>query len=236
MLTLDRMGERLAFEDGWDLLIPFSVVQYRGKEPSATAIPRISRLTRSYLSRFSEELFSDEALEWLWSRIAPKQAEWGYRGGKFRWRRCRIFRVGDGTRLSPVLPETRLLDSADGLGNRTTYHLAETLEAGCLCAATVQNEEVLSLAVTHDDVRDLALGDTVELGVETSPSARGRGYAASSLSLATRALLSRGLIPEYRCTRSNRASAAVALRVGYEEVGEAVYLLMRRDPTQRKES
>ena len=235
MLTLDRMGEALAFEDGFDLLIPFSMTRYKGEELSATAIPRISRLVRSFLSRFEEDPFSDGALDWLWSRIAPRQDEWGYRGGKYRWRRCRIFRVASQDALSPVLPETVLLESDGGLVNETTYHLPETLRAGCLCAATCLDGRVLSLAVTHDGVDELEEGDVVELGVETALAARGRGYAASCLSLATRELQKRGLIPEYRCTRSNRASAAVALRVGYEEVGEAAYLLMRRD-TKRKDS
>lgn len=234
MLTLDRMGERFVFDNAFDLLIPFSMTQYRGEELSATAIPRISRLARSFLFRFEKDPFSDEALDWLWSRIAPKQDEWGYRGGKFRWRRCVIFRCTSADRLSPVLPETLLLESADGLRNQTTYSLADTLDAGCLCAATCLNGEVLSVAVTHDDIGTLEAGDVIELGVETAPAARGKGYAASSLSLATRELLRRGLVPEYRCTRSNRASAAVARHVGYEKVGLAYYLLMRRD-TKRKD-
>ena len=239
MLTLDRTGERLAFRDGWDLLIPFSMIRYRGEKLSVTAIPRISRTVRSFLVRFEDDPFSDEALAWLWSRIEPKQEEWGYRGGKYRWRRCRIFRCTEKDRLSPTLPETRLLRSVEGLSNLTTYRLAETLDAGCLCAATCIDGKVLSVAVTHEDVGQLTAGDVIELGVETAPSARGKGYALSSLSLATGALLDRGLLPEYRSAKSNRASAAVALRAGYEEVGSAVYLLMRREPcrnSQRKES
>lgn len=237
MLTLDRIGERLAFQDGWDLLIPFSMVQYKGEALSVTAIPRISRLVRSFLTRFENDPFSDEALAWLWSRIAPKQDEWGYHGGKYRWRRCRIFRCADRERLPSPLPETVLLKSMDGCVNQTTYRLEDTLRAGCLTAATCVDGRVLSVAVTHEDVDSLIPGDVIELGVETAPSARGRGYATSSLSLATDALLVRGLIPEYRSAKSNRASAAVALRAGYEEVGSAVYLLMRRDPdkySQRK--
>ena len=161
----------LVFENGFDLLIPFSMTQYRGEALSATAIPRISRLARSFLSKFEADPFSDEALDWLWSRIAPKQDEWGYRGGKFRWRRCRIFRCTSLDKLSSHLPETVLLESTDGLLNRTTYSLADTLDAGCLCAATCLDGEVLSVAVTHDDVTSLDRGDVIELGVETAPAA-----------------------------------------------------------------
>ena len=235
MLTLDRMGEQFAFEDGFDLLIPFSMTQYWGQELSATAIPKISRLARGFLSRFEKDPFSDEALAWLWSHIAPKQAEWGYCGGKYRWRRCRIFRCQSTDKLSPVLPETVLLGETDRFENLTTYHIDESIDAGCLCAATVSDGRIASVAVTHDGLDGLEAGEVIELGVETAPSARGRGYAVSSLSLATQKLIALGLVPEYRCTKSNRASAKVALRAGYEEVGEACYLLMRRDPSNRKE-
>ena len=233
MLEIDRLGEEFAFENEWDLLIPFTMVRYHGQELQATAIPRVSRRVRGFLSRFAEDPFSDEALAWLWAGIAPKESEWGYRGGKFRWRRCRILRIPEDKPLPAPLPETRVLTEQDGACNLTTYRIAETVASGCLAVGTVIDGRVVSVAVTHEDISELERGDTVEIGVETAPEARGHGYAASALSLATSLLRERGIIPEYRYTRSNRASGAVAARVGYEEVGEACYLLMRRIPRKK---
>ena len=228
MLTLDREAERFAFEDGWDLLIPYSMERYDGRQAQVTAIPKISRTVRSFLRKFEDAPFSDGALAWLWERVRTHEQEWGYYGGKFRWRRCKIYRAAPSAALPEPLSETRLLTPADDSCNLTTYRIAETLSAGCLAVGTVQNGRIVSVAVTHGSVRDAETGQTVELGVETAPCARGKGYAASSLAYATRVLLDGGFVPEYRCTLSNRASSKVAERVGYRRVGEACYLLMRR--------
>lgn len=230
MLTIDRDGEHLAFSCGWDLLIPYSMEQYDGEEPEVTAIPRISRTVRAFLKKFDTAPFSNEALDWLWSRVQPHEDEWGYRGGKYRWRRCRICRIPEGAALPEPLPEVRLLTPEDDSRNLTTYHIAESIEAGCLCVGAVLDGRVVSVAVTHGSVEGRERGEVAELGVETVPSARGRGYASSCLAYASRLLLSRGLIPEYRFSPSNRASGATAARVGYRRVGDACYLLMRKIP------
>lgn len=233
MLRLDREGERFVFENEWDLLIPYSIEQYDGTEAEITAIPRISRTVRAALRRFGDDPFSDEALAWLWERIEPYEAKWGYRGGKYRWKRTLIFRMPEGARPPEPLREVRPLTEADGKINRTTYHIEQTLGAGCLAVGAIDGGRLVSVAVTHTDVTGAPLGSTVELGVETAPEARGQGFASSCLAYATRELLKMGLVPEYRCSKSNRASAATAEHVGYRRVGQALDLLMRRTAARK---
>lgn len=228
MLTIDRDGETFVFENRWDLLIPFTMEQYDGQELRATAIPKIAPIAREFLKKFASAPFSDAALDALWLRISPYEAVWGYEGGRYRWRRCRIFRLPKGTETPEPLPGTRLLAPEDERANRTTYHIAESLSAGLLCAGFFAGGELVSVAATHEPPAEHAPGSRLEVGVETVPGARGHGYAASCLSLLTHEILARGYLPEYRCTRSNRASAAVAARVGYRQAGEACYLLLRR--------
>ncbi len=228
MLRLDCEGERFVFENGWDLLIPYSIEQYDGKEAEITVIPRVSRTVRAALRRFGDDPFSDAALAWLWERIAPHEAEWGYIGGKYRWKRTRIFRMPEGVRPPAPRREVRRLTEEDEAINRTTYHIRESLRAGCLCVGAVSNGQLVSVAVTHKSISGLPRGSIIELGIETAPEARGQGFASSCLAYATALLGDGGLIPEYRCTRSNRASSATALCVGYRQVGQALDLLMRR--------
>ena len=235
MLRLDRDGERFVFENEWDLLIPYSVERYDGKEAEITVIPRISRAVRAALRRLGDDLFSDTALRQIWSLVSPHEAEWGYIGGKYRWKRTLIYRMPNGA--SPAAPrrEVRLLTEADEGINRTTYRIDESIRAGCLAVGAMENGQLVSVAVTHGNVADLPPNAVVELGIETTPDARGRGYASSCLAYITAVLLDRGLIPEYRCTRSNRASSATASGIGYRRVGEALDLLMRRAPAKRTE-
>ena len=126
------------------------------------------------------------------------------------------------------LPGCRPLTAEDERINRTTFDLAETVAGGRLCFGQIEGGEVVSVAVTHASPDEREPGGTLEIGVETIPEARRRGYAASSLAGLTGAILSQGLVPEYRCTCSNVASAKVARAAGYRQIGEACSFVMRK--------
>ena len=87
---------------------------------------------------------------------------------------------------------------------------------------------MVSIAATHGSPDEREEGDPLEIALETIPAARRRGYAVSVLSGLTKMILARGLVPEYRCTFSNVASAKTARAAGYTEIGEACSFVMRK--------
>lgn len=63
-----------------------------------------------------------------------------------------------------------------------------------------------------------------ELGINTKPGARRRGYALAATILWTRAILDEGLIPFYSALAENSASLALAHAAGYREFARAAYV------------
>lgn len=234
MLKLDREGERFVFENDWDILIPAELEQTPEKGLILTVIPLLRDVGKRFLSLYSARPFSREALTWLTDEIAPRCAGRGYLTSRHSLRHCRILRFPEGkTPLSP-LPFGRALAADDEARNRTTFDLAETVSDGRLCFGQIEEGKVVSVAVTHASPDEREPGGTLEIGVETIPEARRRGYAVSCLSGLTAEVLSRGLTPEYRCTFSNVASAKTARAAGYVQVGEGCSLVLRRAPRRHE--
>jgi RimJ/RimL family protein N-acetyltransferase len=77
------------------------------------------------------------------------------------------------------------------------------------------------LAVAHSSRRT---AQACELGINTLPEARRRGYALAATILWTRAILHEGLIPVYSALAENSASLALAAATGYREFARAAYV------------
>ena len=228
MLKIDREGEEFVFENDWDILIPVELCQTPEAGLTVTVIPLLRDLGKTFLKRFSDRPFSPEALTWLRDGIAPVCAVRGYLTDRHTVRHCRIFRFPQGETPRSPLPGGRVLTASDEKINQTTFDLTESANDGRLCFGQEDGGEIVSVAVTHASPEEREPGGTLEIGVETVPAARRRGYAVSCLSGLTKEILGRNLVPEYRCTYSNAASAKVARAAGYRQIGEACSFVLRK--------
>ena len=228
MLKIDREGEEFVFENDWDILIPVELCQTPEAGLTVTVIPRLRALGKRFLSLFSDRPFSDAALSWLRDGIAKASPGWGYLCDRHTVRHCRIFRFPEGEPPRAPLPGGRALTENDEKINRTTFDIAGSVSDGRLCFGQVDGGEIVSVAVTHASPDEREPGGTLEIGVETVPAARRRGYAVSCLSGLTKEITARGLTPEDRCTYSNVASAKVARAAGYKQIGQACSFVLRR--------
>ncbi len=68
------------------------------------------------------------------------------------------------------------------------------------------------LSIAHSSRRTV---EACELGLDTLPEARKRGYALAASMLWTRAIIEEGLVPFYRVLADNPASLALAHKAGY---------------------
>jgi hypothetical protein len=83
----------------------------------------------------------------------------------------------------------------------------------------VVNDRLVSIA--HSSRRT---ADACELGIETVPEARRRGYALAATIVWTAAVLAEQLVPLYSARAENAASLALAVAAGYRPFARAAYL------------
>lgn len=86
------------------------------------------------------------------------------------------------------------------------------------CYGVIVDGKLVSVA--HSSRRTAA---ACELGIDTSPTARRRGYAAAATIAWTEAIYREGLLPIYSAFAENTASLGLAAAVGYERQIESVY-------------
>ncbi len=226
-LILDAEEEAFVFENEWDTVIPLSFTHTPTDGLVVTAFPQIEEVARCFLDRFEGDPTSDEALAYLFEALAPFMKKWGYHDDRFRDRWGYILRAEVGQAVAHAPHAATPLTAADEEDNETTYDLVSTCEAGCLAYGIRENGRLVSLAVTHEAPEE---GEPViEVGVETVPAARGRGYATACLVALTNELLRRGIAVEYRCQRYNESSYRVALAAGLREAGKYYYYVGRKD-------
>lgn len=220
ILCSEREDEAFVIENEWDVAIPVSFSVIDG-ECRISCYPSVEQEVRDFYEQYKDDLFSDTALADLWGRIDFFFKKHGYGSDRFRDRWGYVFR---GTAEDSTL--ARRLSAADEDINETTYDIEASVEDGRLAFGVLENGKVVSVAVTHTPIEDgLALS---EVGVETVPSSRKRGYAAASLRALSAYLGRCGIETEYRCQRYNTGSYRVAEAAGLRLAGKYYYYVGRK--------
>lgn len=92
------------------------------------------------------------------------------------------------------------------------------------CVGVVVAGHLVSVAHSSRRTREAC-----ELGINTIPGARRKGYAATAVRAWTSAIQAEGLVPIYSAFAGNAASLQLAAATGYIRVSASVYGTMRDD-------
>ena len=152
---------------------------------------------------------------------------------------CRVRHYGDiayhlphGALIPHEHPDVRLLDASDlplfapapgelqggGFGRPEAL-----LDEGYAAGAIVEGQLV---ALVHTSAITSGHGD---IGAYCLPAYRGRGYVTAAASLVAERLRDDGRIPIWSTGENNWASQRVAVKLGFEVVGQRVYLIPRQE-------
>lgn len=220
-LLPDRDGEEFVLENDWEMAIPISFLAVNG-ELTVSYYPSCETETQAFLAKHASDPFSAAALADLYALFHPFLEKYGYKDDRFRDRWGYIYRgTGDGGESRAIR-----LAAEDEKYNDTTYDIEASVEDGRLAYGILDGGRVVSVAVTHEPID----GETalVEIGVETVPRTRRRGYAVQAVRALVAELARRGIATEYRCQRYNAASRKVAERAGLLPVGKYYYYVGRK--------
>ncbi len=222
MIIIDADGEQWVTENRFDIAVPVHVEQ-NGEETKIFAYPSVSELCETYAHRFSDALFSDAAVDFLSAGCTEFCTRYGYAPDKHSKKRGYNF-IGEN--IADFGFPCERIRRAGRYHNRTTYNLEACLAYGQVVFGVVCDGEIAAVAVTASPPdRDAPL---IEIGVETAPEYRGKGYASAAARALSAWLCTAGFRVLYKCDAHNLASAAVARNAGFVQSGRFFYYVLRK--------
>lgn len=220
MIYEDDGAERLVLDGEFDIAIPFSIT-CDGGEPRIGVFPSQRSGAEEFLRLFGDSednIFSERAIGWARRRFEPFLNENGFvlcEDNDDYFLEYRI--TNPDSRF--ILDGTLRLDGPITLENLTGYDFDAMIQNGHICYATVADGRIVSAACTNYSCALTAdEGDEreIEIGVETAPEYRNRGYGLSCAAALSSGLAARGYAVLYECESRNAASIALVNRLGGE--------------------
>lgn len=223
MIILDNDGEVFVRENAFDIAVPVHVEQNHG-ETKIFAYPSVGDICKEYEKRYGDDLFSEEALDFLRDGCKPFCESFGYREEKHPKNWGYNFMCSENTADSEIACERIRRDGK--YKNLTTFDIASCLAYERVMYAVVKEDQIVSVAVTCEAPTKDNL--TVEIGTETSVGHRGFGYSKAAVRALTAFLCAKGYRVLYKCHHENPASYAVARGAGFKKIGKFFYYVLRK--------
>lgn len=195
----------------------------------AAVHPHFRRSVAEFMESGVDYPAPPDFFERLTERLSTEIFPLGYQKEEYATAWGYLLRLQDATKITLKTEISSPLnkDMVDNYKNSLICGLRGLLSAGHLGFAVIENGEIVSAAVTHDPVTEEE--QLAEITVETVPAARRKGYASACVAALARELLSRGILVLYSCHSTNRASLAVAKKVGFEQYAQFYRFVGRRD-------
>ncbi len=217
--------EEFALGEDSDVAVPITVSEDTGGDVTLTVYSRFAKEGADFVSRFENDPFSREAMDYIDRVFAPLMRKYGflyereYDQTVLTYTSC-----GRSERSERVvfIGTAAELEKYDFLTTRDF-----TIDDGDPCDAAfavIADGKVVSVASVNDYSDD----GSVEINVETAPEYRCRGFASAAASSLVSYLEGRGEHVTYKCRASNVPSQRVATAAGLKYSGKAFYYVCYR--------
>ena len=223
IITEEKALERILSYGFCDTAIPISIHQSTGDEPEITVLPSIKKVAAKLERDFADKLFSKEAHSFLRENIRPFMDTIGFLDNRQSRKISLVMSRNESIVPSPT-SAIRLTDKSTYSKNLTTVPMRDLLELGHIVCAVMVDSSIVSVAYT-DLPPD---GKAVEVGVETAPAYRNRGYAKDALTKLISELDRIDTVPIYICSQSNTASMRLAKSLGFSTQAMEYNYIFRR--------
>lgn len=223
MLIIDKDGEEFIRESHFDIAVPVHVELFEG-EVKIFAYPFARQLCEEYEQRFKNDLFSDDALEFIREGCKDFCEELGYVEEKFPKNWGYNYICAENTADAEF--ECERIRRNGKYKNLTTFNIAECLAHERVIYAVVKEGQIVSVAVSSESLSNAEC--IIEIGTETAVEHRNKGYAVAAVRALSEFLCNKGYKVLYKCHHKNVASSAVAKKAGFDEVGKFFYYVLRK--------
>lgn len=181
---------------------------------SVTTLRASEESVREYIRRFANAPFSAEAMAFLSDALVPLFRKSGYLASADSPYKTITFETCRKCSGALSAGDVHPIWCAAGEAQGYDFSLLEDGgDDGC-CALVVEGTTVLCASGINDLRRD----GYSEIYVECAPGYRRRGYAASCVTLLVSRLIDDGQRVRYETTADNTASAALARKLGFDEI------------------
>ena len=223
MIIIDNEGEEFIKETHFDVAVPIHVEVFNG-EVKIFTYPFAKELCEEYEKHFSDNLFSDEALDFLRDGCRDYCLEYGYKEEKYPKNWGYNFLATENIASEEIKCER--IRRNGKYKNLTTFDIAQCLAHERVIYAVVKEGQIVSVAVSSDSISNA--DGMIEIGTETAVDYRRNGYSVAAVKALSEFLCSKGVKVLYKCHQSNEASYSVAKRAGFSEVGKFFYYVLRK--------
>ena len=226
-MVILRDEARFVLKNKLEVAVPLEVWEVEG-ELTVRVWPRLKALARKYLAIYKQDPFSEEAVRYLTEGGTPYLHKKGYHLDPAVERREHILYGSKEEQPIPygieVAPLSR--EVIEQYENLTEYDLPLTLEAGILAYVAIVEGKIVSIAATNEPLEEGQYA--TEIGVETAPAYRGKGYATACVKALSWHLAKENMDTEAHIECDNHASLAVFEKAGYTKAGRVFYLVGER--------
>ena len=224
MIIVDHEGEELVRETQFDIAVPVHIEEFEGNI-KIFAYPSVENICKEFEAKFSNDMFSSDALNFIRNGCADFRTVLGYREEKYpkNWGYNFICDIADSGEENFAERIRR-----DGkYKNLTTFNIHDCLAYERVIFAIVKDGQIVSVAVTCESLQKGA--EWVEIGTETAVGYRGNGYSTMAVKALSAFLIQKGYRVLYKCHHMNEASCAVAKAAGFKKVGRFYYYVLKKE-------
>lgn len=204
----EKAFERILSLGFCDTAIPITIRQEIGRDAEITVLPSLKKAAQKLEKQFGGKYFTPKVHEFLRCEVRPFMDSIGYYDNRQSRRITAIMTQAENTKVIPS--DAVILDTP--MKNNTTADIDSLLEFGHIISAKIIDGAIVAVAYT--DLNPAGC-EFVEIGVETAPGYRRRGYAKSVLQNLINRLYDLNIKPVYITSTHNKASLKLAKSLGF---------------------
>lgn len=211
----DPVLEKAAMEGELCIAVPVSVYKPECGECVITAYENVWDICDAHEKKYGDDILSEESVKGLFAAVAPVAEGMGYSADVKESRIIREYRAR-GERL----PSFDCDENVVTVGDTAEVEGLECLllhdpepdpdDEEDVCTVIIKDGRIVALA----GINDIADDDSVEIFVETAKDFRGRGYGTAVTAALVNHLARIGYNTAFNCAESNKASSAIAEKLG----------------------
>lgn len=194
--------------------VPFEFELSEDCEILIRTLPSLADFAESFEKRYIGNYFSRNAIDEIRKNCYHTIVELGFKED-ISSEYCIFEYSSDGIVINPKLirPDSKIINRIEksNFDKKILFDVRDSIRIGGIASVTLDGNTIISAAATNMPINKV---ESMEITTETAVGYRGMGLSASNVSLLFLELQKREKSAVYKCRSTNRASIAVAEKVG----------------------